>query len=167
MYIAMESPKVRAQERKKKAKEKQLTLFGSVDQSYMPLQMFTPSNALEASFDGALVHPHVFLHTALHREHQGHWRTMPTQLLHKIQHRHWCSQTDKVVEDTRCRYHCLCCWCIMNESAMFISAENRHHCRHPKLHSHQSHYRSLHLSAMVGSMICELTRKVHGPKSKQ
>jgi len=55
-------------------------LLVCVDRSHMPLQMLTASKALVAPVDGAPVHPHVLLHTALHDEHRSRWHTAPARL---------------------------------------------------------------------------------------
>ena len=69
-------------------KRNKLTLLVGVDRSHMPLQMFAASEALVASVDHTLVHPHVFLHTTLHHEHRCRGNTAAAGLLCEVRHGH-------------------------------------------------------------------------------
>lgn len=70
-------------------------LLVCVDRSHMPLQMLTASKALVAPVDGAPVHPHVLLHTALHDEHRSRRHTAPARLFCEVWNWHWRTQTTR------------------------------------------------------------------------
>jgi len=63
-------------------------LLVGVDRSHMPLQMLAASEALVASVDHALVHPHVLLHTTLYHEHWCRRHTSTAGLLREVRHGH-------------------------------------------------------------------------------
>jgi len=70
-------------------------LLVGVDESYMPLQMFSASKALVAPINRAPIHPHVLLHATLHHEYGRCRHLTAARLLREVRHGHGRTQMSR------------------------------------------------------------------------